>query len=513
MPNELADALTAVLSRCLTLAAEDPELRQRFQTLVRMVAREFQETLAEQRTAAPVAPPANGQLTDTLPGAVAAPLPTASPPQRPTGPPEKLPELTLGRARPAPLPSAAVSYPETVAESLQIIAERCRLKAEGTRWAAARKRKLADGANFELEIEPFDRDIISRAKSLPNCFLWMCHPTGPSPADLGLYETVAGCFEILGEAVTLIIDIQDQDESEQVDFEAALDLAAESQSALRIAINNLDGPSDTDQNAVFHWLKTIASEQQIFIRNYMRLDRPADPARWRDVHARIDEVSQRLQDTKLRRNQRRRLLGKVRHKASLIQSAPERKEAEWEGLLDTVRELVQGGLPPSNRELRDLLLPIVDLLPELENVPPEFDRVLAEIDRFLAAFPQPDSSTATKFSADVAQAEQLLRGQSLVLIGGEKRTGAYQSLKDALSLKELIWIETRAHESISGFEPYVARPDVVLVLLAIRWSSHSFGEVQSFCVKYNKPLVRLPGGYNPNQVAAQILKQASQRLA
>jgi hypothetical protein len=51
-----------------------------------------------------------------------------------------------------------------------------------------------------------------------------------------------------------------------------------------------------------------------------------------------------------------------------------------------------------------------------------------------------------------------------------------------------------------------------VVLLAIRWSSHSFGEVKDFCDRYGKLLVRLPAGYNPNQVAVQILQQIGNRL-
>ena len=48
--------------------------------------------------------------------------------------------------------------------------------------------------------------------------------------------------------------------------------------------------------------------------------------------------------------------------------------------------------------------------------------------------------------------------------------------------------------------------------LAIRWSSHGFGEVKEFCDKYGKPLVRLPAGYNPNQVAFHLLSQVGDRL-
>ncbi|AMV39709.1 hypothetical protein [Planctomyces sp. SH-PL62] len=99
-----------------------------------------------------------------------------------------------------------------------------------------------------------------------------------------------------------------------------------------------------------------------------------------------------------------------------------------------------------------------------------------------------------------------------MLIGGDRRSEAHASLRSALKLAELIWIETREHESIERFEPSIARPDVALVILAIRWSSHAFGEVKSFCDEYGKPLLRLPGGYNPNQVARQILQQCSDRL-
>jgi hypothetical protein len=74
------------------------------------------------------------------------------------------------------------------------------------------------------------------------------------------------------------------------------------------------------------------------------------------------------------------------------------------------------------------------------------------------------------------------------------------------------WQSTRAHESHYNFESAIARPDVALVLLAIRFSSHAFGDVSAFCEKYGKPLVRLPGGYNPNQVAAMIRLQAGKRI-
>ena len=106
----------------------------------------------------------------------------------------------------------------------------------------------------------------------------------------------------------------------------------------------------------------------------------------------------------------------------------------------------------------------------------------------------------------------MLNGRSVLLIGGLRRPSAKEALESAFGLKELIWFETREHEPVSGFEAYVAQTDVAVVLLAIRWSSHSYGEVKQFCDKHGKAFIRLPGGYNPNQVAVKILEQARDRL-
>ena len=107
---------------------------------------------------------------------------------------------------------------------------------------------------------------------------------------------------------------------------------------------------------------------------------------------------------------------------------------------------------------------------------------------------------------------RLLAGRSVVLIGGNRRREAQESLRRVLGLRDLVWIETKEHQAVDTFEPMIARPDVALVLLAIRWSSHAFGDVKQICDRHGKPLVRLPGGYSPNQVVAQILSQCSEQL-
>ena len=124
----------------------------------------------------------------------------------------------------------------------------------------------------------------------------------------------------------------------------------------------------------------------------------------------------------------------------------------------------------------------------------------------------PTSKTVMVPTPEVKAVAKLLEGKNVLLIGGNQRDKAREALKKALRLKDVIWISTNKHDSVNDFEPYVAQSDVALVLLPIRWASHSFGKLQQTCNRYNKPLVRLPAGYAPNQVALQIMTQCGDRL-
>ena len=110
-------------------------------------------------------------------------------------------------------------------------------------------------------------------------------------------------------------------------------------------------------------------------------------------------------------------------------------------------------------------------------------------------------------------AAELLRGREIVLIGGQNRPNHKAALMKAFGLTDVRWIVTPEHTSFTVFEPDVAAPEVALVLLAIRWSSHDYDSVRTYCESaYSKPLVRLPGGYNANQVAHHFMSQAGDRL-
>jgi hypothetical protein len=340
----------------------------------------------------------------------------------------------------------------------------------------------------------------------------MCRPDSPVPADLRLYDELSGCFTAVAEALNVLIMMHQEENVERGELQQALELLAEGQSALRVAIGKIDGPADRDQLRVFTWLKATTNENQVFISRYMRADDPADPTRWPELMTRIEAIRSRIEEGWRKSKQRRKLLGKVQHKLKLIADAPDEAHEHWRILTATVDELVCDGLPPSNRELRELLAPHLAHLPQSDDLPRGFCRVLREIERVPSAPQAPTLPAASRTTAEVQEAARLLQGRSMLLIGGERRPIAEQSLKEAFGLRELFWITTREHESNDGFEPYIARPDIAVVVLAIRWSSHSYGEIRDFCERHGKPLVRLPAGYNSNQVAAQIIEQCSDRL-
>ena len=517
MAESFIDALGSLVQRLLALAREDEQLRSDLRALAGHVL-ESTENVGAAPSVAPVpaalvAPDAAAGPTgppETAAGSTVLELETA-----PAGSPfgEELPELTLGKQRfeeTITIP-AVIRWTTPSDGDFPIMEARCRLKAEGCRWAASRRRLVAEGAPWATEIEPCDRDIIDRAKALPDCFLWMCNRNVPQPSDSSLYEIAAAGFDNLADALSAVKQVLDEPGLHEAEFEPALDLLAEAQSAIRAIVQEMEGLADSDQLRAFNWLKATAVENQLFLRRHMRLDDAADPRDWASLAGRISALDAVLQKAQQRSKQRRKLLGKVRHKASLIAADQGRSDEPWAILIHTVEELIADGLPPSNCELRDILLPAIDFLPDVE-FPKGFGLVLRELDRYAAASPSASEATIVESTPQVREVAALLAGKSLVLIGGERRPASHAAIVAAFGLKDLIWIETRDHQSIAGFEPYIARPEVVLALLAIRWSSHSFGETKQFCDKYGKPLVRLPAGYNPGQIAAQILAQCSERL-
>ena len=314
MNNSFANVTVTLAEHLLTLVDQDAVLKQH----LRRLAEIFLEQTQERTPPFPVDSPSVSNCAG--PSEFAAIGAEIAEPVSGQEEQELLPRpvLTLGQPKPLETIRSAPQKSEDTDDDLKSIEIRCRLKVEGARWALSRRLLLNGGADFETQIDPQDRDLIARAKQTPNCFLWMCHPNGPVPAQLDSYRQLANCYEAVAEGVLLIITIQSQPEEEQEDFEASLDLLAEAQSSLRKSLLNFDGYTDHDQVCVYEWVRRTAASRQIFIAKHMRIDQPANPDKCEDLIRRIQDVAHGVEVARRQRHQRKRLLGKVKHKVSRI---------------------------------------------------------------------------------------------------------------------------------------------------------------------------------------------------
>jgi hypothetical protein len=503
--------IAADVEGLIAKSAQDAKLREELRALARHIleATEVRPSQASNAESTDQGSPAGEARTTKDAGGMENPgLAPAGGDRDQTGTErEPLRELTLGRRAASIIPPTASargpSRPDSDTDELEGIAERCRAKCDALRWQVECHRRVWEGVESPIEDAAIDPEMAAWAGRLVDCFYWLEEDTVQS-SDFSLLDDVAGCYEAVAEAVGLM----PRGEGRRGGMERALNLLAEGQSMLRRALLRLRAPDDPDQLAVYQIVRDEAARSRIFLRKHMRSDDLADPAGWPGLLSRIEAIAasghqSRQQDERVNR---------MREHLDLVRGGVN-PEQEWRAVIEAVEEAIDEGTPPSNREIRDLLLPMIDDLPDREDLPPGFRLVLREIDRYLAIRTPPQRATPGYVPpAEVKEAARLLGGRSAVLIGGSRRREPQASLKRALGLKELIWIETKEHQSIESFEPVIARPDVALVLLAIRWSSHAFGDVRQYCVRHGKPLVRLPGGYGAHQVAVQVLAQASEWL-
>lgn len=534
--EQLLCALKPLIGRLQALAETDPvvrhELRHLGETLLALAAEPsaMPAAPAVQADLAGATTAAEEQSTEALMAASESPLSTAE--QAETAPVVATPARLNGAVSYPPATSKPYTTLRTTQEAvlvyntegyrqqsimttldLAVLAQRCVVKKEGAMWAAQRQRYAEQGIRSDSDLDHQRMKLIEYAQALPDCYLWMCQREGPPAVDATAFEELAGCFEATMAIVLLLNDIiNDEDEGEDF-LESALTLAGEAQAMLRNAVSAVNGTVDSDQVKLFQWLKATTNYYRIYIRDFMSKWTAVKPETWTDLKTRITELAVRIEEVKQTIKQREKLFSKVRHRRRVIQSASGQELLEdWQRLVEAVNGLIESGLPPSNTELREQLLPVLDQMPGRLEVPKNFQLVLREIDRFLAKrAPATETVEATTPIAEVLQVRSLLRDQTVVLIGGERRQAAANALCTAFELRELIWIEGH-DQTYTDFEPHVARPEVSVVLLAIRWSRHGFGEVKEFCDRYEKPFVRLLGGYNPNQVAHTILNQIGQRL-
>lgn len=402
-------------------------------------------------------------------------------------------------------------YSDVVDDELPLIIDRCRLKAEGARWAVEREERLHDGADFASEVRPEDQTIIEQARALPNCFLWMNQPREDAWSNADDYLLVADCFDTLADCLTTLLTAIEESETDQ--FSEAIQLVAEAQSAVRCAVEVVESHADSDQQLTYHWLRNRASEDRFYISQFMKISDRADPEQCDEVSQRADDLQTRIlkdRETKTRQTQ---LLGQLESQLDQLNNLPQSTHVTaWNQLLDAFDAAVRSGLNSTGADTVKLLLPYADSFPDVE-FSDDFLALLGAIDEQLSDQTEVDSRRLIREpSPTIRRVSELISGRSILLIGGELRATAKSALQSSFDLKEVDWITASNLNSTVEIEPKVAHPDTAMVAVAARWSSIAPEEIAAICDRFGKPVVRISSGYDAESVAAQILAQCGAQL-
>ena len=320
---------------------------------------------------------------------------------------------------------------------------------------------------------------------------------------------MGGCFEAVAEALALVRVMLEEHPGNPKGLERSLPLVAEAQSGLRAAFQRLGAAADPDQLEVFEWLKVTAARNHVYIKRFMRADEMADPAGWYDLLARIESAGASGRQSRLPDSQVERIRDRLKH----VQGGAGQDD-DWLALINVVDEIVGEGVPPSNR--RDPRAPAAR-----DRRAPRVRRVSGWISaRSAGDRPIPGDSFSADEVAGLARAVRRSERGCAIARWHEHRADRGQSpprgpggFEASAGAQGSGMDETKEHQAVDAFEPLIARADVALVLLAIRWSSHAFGDVKQICDRHGKLLGATTGrvqpqpGRRPDSVAIECPAQ------
>jgi hypothetical protein len=399
---------------------------------------------------------------------------------------------------------------------LDLVVARARLKAESCRHFIVHR---AASGNRDLEPANITRlnAMIAQAKSMPECFLWVFWPDAEQPSDDAL-RTIAACYDALADAAALC-DAATSSDSPFTEEETAcaFQCFAQASSALRVALRDtwLRKP-DHDQDDAHQWLRVNTYTRQVYVPRHMTLDDPADPAESERLSAEIHAISARAAERKDAAKQADAVLNRVRYHAKRFPADGPGESHDCRKINEAFDQLDAMGIRPMDSRMDSIRrLLRLDAFPA--DCPPGEATVrlatppAAEAPR---AKPVPvAAATPRAWSTRVQEVRALLDGGSIVIIGGEPRQDAVDRITDAFLPARVDWVQLTEHGSGEPMRAPIARPDTRLVLVLIKLTGHLHAEeARSYARQAGKSLVFLPAGYNPEQIAEQVLEQAHQKL-
>lgn len=523
-PSPADDALEPLIRGLRAAVTASPHLRE----AVRQLGLWLVEVAGRAPTESPAAPVADtAPAAPTTPAApVYAPRPIRGPTEVVISPDVAAAALKRGLGAQAVSPrrpdGASPSAAADAAPALPIpridfalIQQRSKLKVAACDFARRHDEHLAAGGNFEQLRAEYDA-LITRGKALSDCFLWMVNPRSLVREADQLAE-VRACYLNLADAAAMMIDLTDS-HGEGHWPDEALWLLAEAQSALYVSLASTPYRSpDPDQLQTYGFVRDEARRRRLFMNQFLSDDAPADPAGAADLAAHIAAARAAWQAERKVIKARREALRKVEYEVRQLLSCLPDDRLEHARKVETgVRGYIESGGAIDSSALADAVAPVRDLLRNL--LPPESEvwaiRESAPAPAEIEDNDEPDADRALVIGPELLKARQLLAGRTALLIGGEERPQHARRLEQALDLRELRWSGHREHSSLAPLESEIARPEIDVVLLPIRWNGTETGPtIRQWCKLYSKPCVTLKAGYNANQIAHAVLEQVSERLA
>jgi hypothetical protein len=398
------------------------------------------------------------------------------------------------------------------APDLELIVKRCRLKSSACLAFMAKRASDPESQPRAEAIERI-RTLLPQARALQGCFLWMLFPDREmDQPDDPLMTEIAASYDNVARIAEPMERVKALDAGGS-HHRRAVELLAEAQSALRAAIDDtwLTRP-DADQQDAYDWLRNETRTYSIYLDRFMRVDEPADPSQHADLADRIAEFEREFTSFERSARDRRKLIDKLRYHAKRLRDADAADApGHWQSMSVAAAELARAGVSPSSQQIQSILRDHPPPTPAPEDLSAELTAAMRKASS-RAGDPE-HADTSPEYSATVRQVRDRLRGRRAVIFGGTVYDHAKRRLVDAFELLDLDWISISEHGSSEPLRAPIQRSDTAVVLGLVKLAGHQHIEdARAWSRDADKPFVMLRAGYNPEQVAAAINEQASERV-
>jgi len=190
---------------------------------------------------------------------------------------------------------------------------------------------------------------------------------------------------------------------------------------------------------------------------------------------------------------------------------PQNFESFGENLKRLVVDCLNGGIPPSNTSLRELLAPFRAEVEGLEHNHAkklleylEKDANKALVKKLVPV--EIDVPEDPEHEHRLTEVKKILKDKHLLIVGGNKgQAHRIEDLRKKLGLKLLEWPPTEEHTRNDALEDHVARADAVCI--AVRWARHSRKDLLDIAKAQGKMTAILPRGTGFNKIVYDLYGQ------